>query len=362
MSSVSSATSSNAAYYAAQQKLFSKLDSDENGTLSKDEFVAGRPKDVSAEQSAALYSKIDSSGSGALTEDQLSEGMDSNRSSSPESQVSAEVMAVLMQLQQSGMMSSGGGMSDQGGQSASDLYAKIDADSDGSVTQAEFVSARPEEMSEDDAKAIYASIDTENTGSITEAQFTESLQASGPGGPPPSGGAPSSEEVYDSLDTNQDGSVSETEFLAGKPEDMSETDAQALYDSIDTEGTGSITEQQLADSMSAGPGGPPPSGGAPSSEEVYDSLDTNQDGTVSQAEFLAAKPDDVSTEDATALFTSIDSEGTGSISEEQFSAFMDASRPERPASTTTATSDTDISSLLALLDTGATEDAASVLA
>jgi len=101
--------------------------------------------------------------------------------------------------------------------------------------------------------------------------------------------------------------------------------------------------------MPAGPGGPPPAGGPASSEETYDALDTDQNGTVSQAEFLAAKPDDVSTEDATALFASLDTESSGSITLEQFSAFMDSSRPAMGMSEAT----TDISSLLDLLDTAA---------
>lgn len=353
MSSVSSATNSNAAYYAAQQKLFSKLDSDENGKLSKDEFVTGRPKEVSEEQASTLYAKIDSSNSGALTEDQLSQGMEDNRSStSPESQVSPEVMAVLMQLQQQGgMMSSNG--STGGQQSAADIYATIDADGDGAVTLADFVSARPDEMSEKDAQALFTSIDTENTGSISEEQFTESLESQGPGGAPPAGGGASAEEVYDALDTNQDGTVSQAEFLAGKPKGMSDEEAQTLYDSIDTEGTGSITEEQLANAMPAGPGGPPPAGGPASSEQTYDVLDTDQNGTVSQAEFLAAKPDDVSTEDATALFASLDTESSGAITLEQFSAFMDSSRPAMGISEAA----TDISSLLDLLDTSSTEEA-----
>jgi Ca2+-binding EF-hand superfamily protein len=275
-------------------------------------------------------------------------------------------MAVLMQLsQQGGMMSSGGGAGGQGGQFAANVYASMDTDSDGSVTQAEFISARPDDVSEDDAKALYASIDTEGTGSITEEQFADSMK-SAQGGGAPSGGGQSAEEVYDALDTNQDGVVSQDEFLVGKPDDMSTEDATALFDALDTEDSGSITEEQFAASMQGprGPGGPPPSGGGQSSEETYDALDTNEDGVVSQDEFLAAKPDDVSTEDATALFKSIDTENTGSISEEQFSDFMEASRPSMNASIGMSGGTTDISSLLALLDTTAseTEDTASVLA
>lgn len=266
MSSVSSATSSNAAYYASQKTLFSKLDADENGTLSKEEFVSGRPKNVAEKQASELYAKIDSSSTNALTEDQFDEGMKSNRPSTGiEAQLSGDAMAVLMQLSwQGGMMSFGDDTGGMGGQpSISDLYADMDADSDGTVTKDEFISSRPEDMSEEDAKAFYEKIDTESTGSITEEQLAASMKGpGGPGGMPPQGGeAASTEEVYDSLDTNQDGVVSQEEFLAARPDDVSEEQATALFESIDTEGTGSISKEQFSEFMQASappPMGPPP--------------------------------------------------------------------------------------------------------
>ena len=61
MTTISSASSS-ASYYASQRSLFGKLDTDQNGKLSSDEFVAGRPKGVSESQASELYKKIDTSG------------------------------------------------------------------------------------------------------------------------------------------------------------------------------------------------------------------------------------------------------------------------------------------------------------
>ena len=55
--------------------LFTKTDSDQSGTVSKDEFVANRPKSISESQAAELYAKIDTDGTDALTEDQLKAGL-----------------------------------------------------------------------------------------------------------------------------------------------------------------------------------------------------------------------------------------------------------------------------------------------
>jgi len=267
MSSVSSATSSNVAY-STQKSLFSKLDTDQDGSLTKDEFVAGRPKDVTASQASKLYSSMDTDSTGSVTEDQFNDGMDQNRPSTGiASLLSSDAMAILMLMSQQGGQSFSATSTDGtdsstsatgGVPSISELYSDMDSDGDGSVSQAEFVAARPDDMSEDDANSLFASIDTEGKGAITEDQFAASMQP--PAGPPPggmggaggAGGAPSSDEVYDALDTNQDGVVSETEFLAGRPDDVTDSQAQDTYDSIDTDGTGSITRDQLADFMSGG--------------------------------------------------------------------------------------------------------------
>lgn len=234
---VSVSSSSNATFYSTQRSMFSKLDANSDGALSKDEFVAGRPKEVSEAQATSLYSRIDSESAGSITEEQLDASMRSGGSGSATTSLFPnDAMAVLML------------MSPQGGPpSADDIYAVMDADGDGSVTEAEFITARPDDVSKEDAAVLYATIDTEGTGSITEEQITESMP--GPGGPPPGGMPPegaSSEEIYDALDSNEDGMVSIEEFLAGRPEDVTEEQATVLFESLDTQGTGPITEEQFA--------------------------------------------------------------------------------------------------------------------
>lgn len=253
MTSVSSASSS--AAYTSQKSMFSKLDTDQNGSLTEDEFVSGRPKDVSKEQASALYARIDTGKTGALNEDQFDEAMPSNRPDTGlQSLLSGDAMAVLMLMSQQGGMPFGGDTQGAGnGQpSIADIYADMDADGDGKVTEAEFVAARPDDVSEDGAKGLFASIDTEGSGSITEEQFADSIKRHGgpQGGPPPGGGdAASTDEIYDALDTNKDGVVSEEEFLAAHPADVTDEQAAALFKSIDTDNKGSIAKEQFSDFM-----------------------------------------------------------------------------------------------------------------
>lgn len=235
MTTISSASAANAAYYASQKSLFGKLDSDQNGTVSQNEMVAGRPKGMSESQASTLYAKIDVDGTDALTEDQLKQGLDSGRPHrKPEETLSNEAMSVLMLMSQQN--SSFGSF---GGSSAADLYAEMDTDSDGSVTEAEFVAARPDDVGEDDATKLFDTIDTEDTGAITEEQFAAGMRPAG--GPPPGGkggGAPASgddesSESFDSLDTNKDGVVSSDELLAVFPEGLMNFSQSGESNSLD---------------------------------------------------------------------------------------------------------------------------------
>lgn len=330
MTSVSSSTSAYAYgdYQSRQKNLFSKLDSDQDGKLTQDEFVSGRPDDMAASQAQSLYSKLDVSGSGSISEADFT-SLNYAPSQGPLAQMSSNMAVAVMSMQSSSGASTGSQ------KTAEEMYAAMDADGDGTLTQSEFLSARPDDVSEEQANSLYASIDTAGTGSITLEQLENSLNQQAFGGEqaeePSSDGLAT--DIFSVLDADGDGKVTQDEFLSSLTDSLDEDSAKALYDLIDTSGTGSFTQEQLSDVLEANrPAGPPPSGGMSGAggsdsetdaETVYDALDVNQDGVVSQSEFLAGKPQDVSSEDAQALYDSLDTTGTGSITQAQLADLLE---------------------------------------
>lgn len=230
------------------EKMFTRIDTNGDGTVSKDEFVAGAPDDLGAEKAGALYDTLDSEGTGALSQSDLASAFQ---------QMAVTMQAGMIQAQSVG--ADGGSTPD-----ASDLFAKLDTDGDGSVSKDEFVAGRPDDVSEDDATALYEKLFGEDTESVDSETFVAGMQ------PPPAGGGGGgdSDEVYDALDTNKDGVVSRAEFLAGRPDDVSEDEATSLFESLAGEDADSITSEQLAQGMQGPP--PPPSedsGGSLSQDE-----------------------------------------------------------------------------------------------
>ncbi|MBB4332223.1 EF-hand domain-containing protein [Rhizobium leguminosarum] len=205
----------------------------------------------------------------------------------------------------------------------SQLMSLTDSDGDGYVSKAEFVAARPSDVSEDQAGTLFDSFDSEGSGSLSLDALTDAMsaqqseRAEGPPPPPPSDDDDLASLLSD-LDTDGDGLVSKAEFVASRPSDLSEEQAGTLFDSFDSEGSGSLSVDALTEAMSAQqserPEGPPPSADDDQFASLLSDLDTDGDGLVTLDEFMAGKPDDVTESQASQLFSLLDTSGTGSLS------------------------------------------------
>ena len=148
------------------------------------------------------------------------------------------------------------------------------------------------------------------------------------------------EHLFERIDNDKDGSVSRDEFVDGAPENVSSTVAAALFDSLDTENSGLLSQdafnsafQQLAEGLQAaliaiqGDGQPPFMGERPDPAKSFAELDTDEDGTISREEFIAGRPDEISEEQASAMFDRLAGEGADSLTEEQLRAAMQPPPP-----------------------------------
>ncbi|MBB6224795.1 EF-hand domain-containing protein [Rhizobium leguminosarum] len=202
-----------------------QLDTDGDGYVSKAEFVAARPSDVTEDQAGTLFDSFDSEDSGSLSVDALTEAMSAQRS-----------------------QRTGGPPPPppEGDDELSSLLSDLDTDGDGLVSKAEFVAGRPSDVSEDQAGTLFDSFDSESAGSLSVDALTEAMSAQSsqrPDGPPPP--PPAEDEqtasLLSDLDTDGDGLVSLDEFMAGRPDDVTESQASQLFDMLDTSGTGSLS-------------------------------------------------------------------------------------------------------------------------
>ncbi|WP_244598517.1 EF-hand domain-containing protein [Rhizobium tubonense] len=144
----------------SQADMISAIDTNGDGSISKQEFVAARPSNVSEDQASSLFSSFDSDNTGSLTEAQLAEAMQSHNPPPPP----------------------GAKPSDD---DLSKTFSSMDKDGDGGVSEAEFIAARPSDVSEDQATILFKSLDTAGAGSLTEAQFATAMKSQTPPAPPP---------------------------------------------------------------------------------------------------------------------------------------------------------------------------------
>ncbi|MBY5425029.1 EF-hand domain-containing protein [Rhizobium leguminosarum] len=193
-----------------------QLDSDGDGYVTKAEFVAARPSDATEDQAGTLFDSFDSESTGSLSVDALAEAMSAQQSQRP------------------------------GGDDLASLLSDLDTDGDGSISKDEFVAGRPFDVTEDQAGTLFDSFDSEGAGSLSVDALTEAMsaeQSQRSEGPPPPAEDDQSQSLLSDLDTNGDGLVTLDEFMAGKPEDVTESQASQLFSLLDTSDTGSLSVQ-----------------------------------------------------------------------------------------------------------------------
>ena len=258
MSSISGVSGSSNAWAAVsaqraqhQAKMFAKVDTDSSGGVDQTE-LSSMLSDVASKTGASLgdsqelFTKMDSNADGSLSSDELDKGM-------------KDLMPPpsTMDFAQSRGMGGSNGSQD-------DLFSKVDTDSDGAVSQDELqvLTDKIKSESGQDVSQDFSLLDADGSGSLSRAEFdagrpqppagAQGPQGAqgpgGPGGPSPSGGpggagkTESSSTTYDSLDTNQDGTVSEMERMVGELQEA----VASLASSSDASGN-TTTNQQIAE-------------------------------------------------------------------------------------------------------------------
>ncbi|HEY4135519.1 MAG TPA: hypothetical protein VGO34_09910 [Alphaproteobacteria bacterium] len=153
-------------------------------------------------------------------------------------------------------------------------------------------------------------------------------------------------KLFSRIDANSDGKATKDEFVAARPQDVSESQASALFGKLDSSGAGFLTESDLTQGAAASTatgdaaagaqtglssdmlgsllqilqgsgsqttGARTASGTPPTAAETFAKMDANGDGSVSKGEFLAALPDGVSEDQASSLYDSIETGSSGSV-------------------------------------------------
>ncbi|MDP3258533.1 MAG: EF-hand domain-containing protein [Bosea sp. (in: a-proteobacteria)] len=171
---------------------FESVDTDSSGGLSIEEFKAGAPKGADSSKSEELFKAIDSDSNGSVTKEE----QDAFKTKAEQAQ--QQLQSFLFGLQAGGQSQSSSDESEE----ESDIFAQLDANSDGNVAKDEFLSAFSSgtSSSSDLLSKLFDAIDTSSDGSISkdeQSAFQAALEQRGrPSGPPPSGASQAYGSTY----------------------------------------------------------------------------------------------------------------------------------------------------------------------
>jgi len=288
MSSVSGVAGFNLyALQQYQQSLFSQIGADGDGSIAE----SGLQQDLTTtggttQTSDTLYSELG-------TGQQSAQGV----LGSP---FSDEMQAQMLGYQAQGWPDATGGSSnsasaDPASMLAQNLFSEIDSNGDGSISKTELEQAvTAAGGTTQSADALYAQLDPDNTGSVSEQQFADGLGQLLPPPPEPPGltaaaGGDATQNTFGSatdgsdngtagtspaqfaqnlfaqIDSNGDGSISKTELEQAVTAAGGTTQAaDALYAQLDPDNTGSVSEQQFADALQ-----PPSASGTTAQDALF---------------------------------------------------------------------------------------------
>lgn len=204
----------------AQEKLFSILDSNGDGSVAKEEL------------DSALTAAKDSDSSLSIDIDELFSQLDANS----DGNIDKEETAALAPPPPHG---------GPGGAKPEELFSQLDSDGDGSVGLAELSSALGVSSDDSDLASLFGELDGDADG-VLSAQETAAL-APPPPPPPAQMSSADSEELFSAIDSGSAGSISKDElsslFEALTSSDTRSTNASASNASGYTEMVASLLKQ-----------------------------------------------------------------------------------------------------------------------
>ena len=174
---------------------FDTLDADTSGALSLDEFKAGAPKGADSTKSEELFKAIDSDSDGSVTQEES----DAFKAKAEKAQQQLQSFLFGLQSESTSKASETEESDDE-----TDVFAQLDANSDGSIAKDEFLSALSSgtQSSSDVLSKLFEAIDSDKDGSVSkdeQSSFQQALEKRGPPpGPPPSGASSSATQAYGS--------------------------------------------------------------------------------------------------------------------------------------------------------------------
>ncbi|MFZ3118489.1 MAG: XopAW family type III secretion system calcium-binding effector [Variovorax sp.] len=242
----------------------------------------------------------------------------------------------------SGVSSASSSWSDMRSQMQAKMLAKADTNKSGGVDKAELqgvlddVAEKTGVAATGDTAELFGKMDADGDGSLSGEELAEGLKDVMP---KPDGDQ--GDELFAKADADGDSLISKLEMqrlmakmtaegedATSSTEDTSASDE--LFAKLDSDGDGSLSQTEFDAGRPPGGEGPPPAsgsggggggGGDVAGATTYDPLDTNKDGEVSLAERMAGN---VSTDSVQALLQVIDTDDDSAVSSAESEAFVQA--------------------------------------
>jgi Ca2+-binding EF-hand superfamily protein len=301
------------------KEVFQILDGDHDGTLTKNELMAGATKlGMTLDEASRLFDELDVNGDGELTKDESS--FFSKIWLQYKNREPTKKNAKKLNVNQ--------------------IFDLLDGDHDGTLSRDEMVAGAAKlDLSEEEAGKLFDAHDKDGSGVLTKEEasgwfgrFRPKKSDSGEGEKPKPTWTP--KQIFALLDGDHDGTLSRAEIVAGAAKlDLSEEKAGELFDAHDKNGSGVLTKEEASgwfgrfrkkiDNKDDSSDERAKSEGSKKMKklnvnQIFELLDGDHDGTLSRDEMVAgAAKLDLSEDEAGELFDAHDKDGSGVLTKQE---------------------------------------------
>lgn len=206
--------------------------------------------EMAKKMASRMLEEMDSDGDGSLSASEIGveQGVLSQADSDGDSKLSdSELISLMSQMGPPPRPEGGMGMSQNGQEGAAgqappdpgELFSQLDTDGDGSISQAEFLAGRPDDVSEEQATQMWSRLDSSGVGSLSQEEFLSAMEKQGPPpGPPPGAGGQGTAQVS--------GSSTLAQSLTGTTSDSGNSLSELLASLLANYGLSRYQESQNA--------------------------------------------------------------------------------------------------------------------
>ncbi|VDP77388.1 unnamed protein product [Echinostoma caproni] len=276
-------------FHKLMNRAFEDIDLEQDGVITKEEFVKMHSDDLTTEEIDFIFEKFDKNRSGKLNKADIREWLKNKFHGK---------MGLRKLVRHA--------------------FEKVDLDEDGTITKEELVKVNSGHLTEADINKIFEEFDKDKSGRLDKSEIRAWMNSFG------HGVRRLVHRTFRKMDLNGDGYITKDELLKSNEGRLTEEEVTVIFERFDKDKDGKLSKAEVRVWLQCE--GPGPFGFRKLVRRAFDGMELDKDGKISRADFEKAKHGQLSTDEINILFERFDKDKTGFIDKAEVRNWLQSER------------------------------------